>query len=94
MSIAGDTHTAVGRTQRKTRHSDFLTECVEICKSGDRDAIGRLSGRMEAYLRENCTPEKLQERIDTSVRQIQSGEMMTADEADEAIRRDLPWLRF
>ena len=48
---------------------------------------------MEAYLRANSTPEKLLERINISEKQIQCGEVMTAEEADEAIRRDLPWLR-
>lgn len=33
------------------------------------------------------------ERIAVSEQQIQRGEVMTAEEADEAVRRALPWLR-
>ena len=51
------------------------------------------SRRMEAFMRENSTMERLMERIAVSEQQIQRGEVMTAEEADEAVRRALPWLR-
>ena len=50
------------------------------------------SRRMEAFMRENSTRERLMERIAISEQQILRGEYMTADEADEAVRRALPWL--
>ena len=48
---------------------------------------------MRSWMREENTMERRLERIDWSLEQIRRGEYMTAEEADEAVRRALPWLR-
>ena len=72
---------------------DFIAESNRIHETGDTAARKDLSRRMEAFMRENSTRERLMERIAISEQQIQRGEVMTAEEADEAVRRALPWLR-
>lgn len=72
---------------------DFVAESNRIHETGDTAARKDLSRRMEAFMRENSTRERLMERIAVSEQQIQRGEVMTAEEADEAVRRALPWLR-
>lgn len=71
----------------------FVAESNRIHETGDTAARKDLSRRMEAFMRENSTRERLMERIAVSEQQIQRGEVMTAEEADEAVRRALPWLR-
>ena len=76
------------------RHIDeFIAESNRIHETGDIAARKDLARRMEAFMRENSTRERLMERIAISEQQILRGEYMTADEADEAVRRALPWLR-
>ena len=73
--------------------NEFLAESIRIYETGDVAARKKLSQRMEAFMREENTMERRLERINWSLEQIRRGEYMTAEEADEAIRRDLPWLR-
>ena len=77
----------------KRQMDEFIAESIRIHESGDTAARKDFSRRMEAFMRENSTKERLMERIAVSERQIQRGEVMTAEEADEAVRRALPWLR-
>lgn len=77
----------------KRQMDEFIAESIRIHESGDTAARKDFSRRMEAFMRENSTKERLMERIAVSERQIQRGEVMTAEEADEAVRRVLPWLR-
>lgn len=77
----------------KRQMDDFVAESIRIHESGDTAARKNFSRRMEAFMRENSTMERLMERIAVSEQQIQRGEVMTAEEADEAVRRALPWLR-
>lgn len=72
---------------------EFIVESNRIYETGDTTARKDLARRMEAFMRENSTRERLMERIAISEQQIRRGEYMTADEADEAVRRALPWLR-
>ena len=72
---------------------DFIAESNRIHETGDTAARKDLSRRMEAFMRENSTRERLMERIAISEQQIREGKVMTAEEADEAVRRALPWLR-
>ena len=72
---------------------EFIAESNRIYETGDTAARKDLARRMEAFMRENSTRERLMERIAISEQQILRGEYMTADEADEAVRRALPWLR-
>lgn len=72
---------------------EFIAESNRIYETGDTAARKDLVHRMEAFMRENSTRERLMERIAISEQQIRRGEYMTADEADEAVRRALPWLR-
>ena len=72
---------------------EFIAESNRIYETGDTAARKDLSRRIEAFMRENSTRERLMERIAVSEQQIQRGEYMTAEEADEAVRRALPWLR-
>ena len=72
---------------------EFIAEGNRIYETGDTAARKDLARRMEAFIRENSTRERLMERIAISEQQIRRGEYMTADEADEAVRRALPWLR-
>ena len=72
---------------------EFITESNRIYQTGDVAARKDLTRRMEAFMRENSTRERLMERIAISEQQIRRGEYMTAEEADEAVRRALPWLR-
>ena len=72
---------------------EFIAESNRIHETGDIAARKDLARRMEAFMRENSTRERLMERIAISEQQILRGEYMTADEADEAVRRALPWLR-
>ena len=72
---------------------EFIAEGNRIYETGDTAARKDLARRMEAFMRENSTRERLMERIAISEQQIRRGEYMTADEADEAVRRALPWLR-
>ena len=72
---------------------EFIAESNRIYEAGDTAARKDLTRRMEAFMRENSTRERLMERIAISEQQIRRGEYMTADEADEAVRRALPWLR-
>lgn len=72
---------------------DFIAESLRIHESGDAAARKDFSRRMEAFMRENNTMERRLERIDRSLEQVRRGEVMTAEEADEAVRRALPWLR-
>ena len=72
---------------------EFIAESNRIYETGDTAARKDLARRMEAFMRENSTRERLMERIAISEQQIRRGEYMTADEADEAVRRALPWLR-
>ena len=71
---------------------EFIAEGNRIYETGDTAARKDLARRMEAFMRENSTRERLMERIAISEQQIRRGEYMTADEADEAVRRALPWL--
>lgn len=71
---------------------EFIAESNRIHETGDIAARKDLARRMEAFMRENSTRERLMERIAISEQQILRGEYMTADEADEAVRRALPWL--
>lgn len=77
----------------KRQMDDFVAESLRIHESGDTAARKDFSRRMEAFMRENSTMERLLERIAVSEQQIQRGEVMTAEEADEAVGRALPWLR-
>ena len=77
----------------KRQMDDFIAESLRIHESGDAAARKDFLRRMEAFMRENSTMERLMERIAVSEQQIQRGEVMTAEEADEAVRRALPWLR-
>lgn len=77
----------------KRQMDNFIAESIRIHESGDTAARKDFSWRMEAFMRENSTMERLMERIAVSEQQIQRGEVMTAEEADEAVRRALPWLR-
>ena len=72
---------------------EFIAERNRIHETGDIAARKDWARRMEAFMRENSTRERLMERIAISEQQIRRGEYMTADEADEAVRRALPWLR-
>ena len=72
---------------------EFIAEGNRIYEPGDTAARKDLARRIEAFMRENSTRERLMERIAISEQQILRGEYMTADEADEAVRRALPWLR-
>ena len=72
---------------------DFVAESNRIHETGDTAARKDLARRMEAFMREENTMERRLERIDWSLEQIRRGEYMTAEEADEAVRRALPWLR-
>lgn len=72
---------------------EFIAESNRIYETGDTAARKDLTRRMEAFMRENSTRERLMERIAISEQQIRRGEYMTAEEADEAVRRALPWLR-
>ncbi len=72
---------------------EFIAESNRIYETGDTAARKDLARRMEAFMRENSTRERLMERIAISEQQIRRGEYMTAEEADEAVRRALPWLR-
>ena len=77
----------------KRQMDDFVAESLRIHESGDTAARKDFSRRMEAFMRENNTMERRLERIDRSLEQVRRGEVMTAEEADEAVRRALPWLR-
>lgn len=77
----------------KRQMDDFIAESIRIHESGDAAARKDFLRRMEAFMRENNTMERRLERIDRSLEQIRRGEVMTAEEADEAVRRALPWLR-
>ena len=72
---------------------EFIAESNRIYETGDVAARKDLTRRMEAFMREHSTRERLMERIAISEQQIRRGEYMTAEEADEAVRRALPWLR-
>ena len=72
---------------------EFIAESNRIYETGDVAARKDLTRRMEAFMREENTMERRLERIDWSLEQIRRGEYMTAEEADEAVRRALPWLR-
>lgn len=72
---------------------EFIAESNRIYETGDTAARKDLARRMEAFMRENSTRERLMERIAISEQQIRRGEYMTAEETDEAVRRALPWLR-
>lgn len=72
---------------------EFIAESNRIYETGDTAARKDLTRRMEAFIREENTMERRLERIDWSLEQIRRGEYMTAEEADEAVRRALPWLR-
>ena len=72
---------------------EFIAESNRIYETGDVAARKDLTRRMEAFIREENTMERRLERIDWSLEQIRRGEYMTAEEADEAVRRALPWLR-
>ena len=77
----------------KRQMDDFVAESLRIHESGDAAARKDFSRRMEAFMRENSTRERLMERIAVSERQLQSGVVLPAVEADAAVRRALPWLR-
>lgn len=77
----------------KRQMDDFVAESLRIHESGDAAARKDFLRRMEAFMRENNTMERRLERIDRSLEQVRRGEVMTAQEADEAVRRALPWLR-
>lgn len=77
----------------KRQMDEFIAESIRIHESGDTAARKDFLRRMEAFMRENNTMERRLERIDRSLEQIRRGELMTAEEADEAVRRALPWLR-
>lgn len=77
----------------KRQMDDFVAESLRIHESGDAAARKDFLRRMEAFMRENNTMERRLERIDRSLEQVRRGEVMTAEEADEAVRRALPWLR-
>ena len=72
---------------------EFIAESNRIYETGDTAARKDLARRKEALMRENSTRERLMERSAISEQQIRRGEYMTAEEADEAVRRALPWLR-
>lgn len=72
---------------------EFIAEGNRIYETGDTAALKDLARRMEAFMRKENTMERRLERIDWSLEQIRRGEYMTAEEADEAVRRALPWLR-
>ena len=77
----------------KRQMDDFVAESLRLHESGDAAARKDFSRRMEAFMRENNTMERRLERIAISEQQIREGKVMTAEEADEAVRRALPWLR-
>ena len=77
----------------KRQMDEFIAESIRLHESGDTAARKDFSRRMEAFMRENNTMERRLERIDRSLEQVRRGEVMTAEEADEAVRRALPWLR-
>lgn len=77
----------------KRQMDEFIAESIRIHESGDTAARKDFLRRMEAFMRENNTMERRLERIDRSLEQIRRGELMTAEEADEAVKRALPWLR-
>ena len=89
ISQSGDEANAA----RKRLMNEFLAESIRIYEIGNVESRKELSLRMEAFMREENTMERRLERIERSLEQIRRGEYMTAEEADEAIRRDLPWLR-
>ena len=72
---------------------EFIAESNRIYETGDTAARKDLARRIEAFMRKENTMERRLERIDWSLEQIRRGEYMTAEEADEAVRRALPWLR-
>ena len=60
---------------------EFIAEGNRIYETGDTAARKDLARRMEAFMRENSTRERLMERIAISEQQIRRGEYMTADES-------------
>lgn len=86
-------HTKEKAAAWRRQIDEFIAESNRIYETGDTAARKDLARRMEAFMRENSTRERLMERIAISEQQIRRGEYMTADEADEAVRRALPWLR-
>ena len=76
-------------------HPDSVNQSMEESAAAWRRQIDEFiaEGNRIAFMRENSTRERLMERIAISEQQIRRGEYMTADEADEAVRRALPWLR-
>ena len=86
-------HTKEKAAAGRRQIDEFIAESNRIYETGDTAARKDLARRMEAFMREENTMEHRLERIDWSLEQIRRGEYMTADEADEAVRRALPWLR-
>ena len=87
----GEPEVAYARRSRKPRMRKGISQPDGVNQS--MEARKDLARRMEAFMRENSTRERLMERIAISEQQILRGEYMTADEADEVVRRALPWLR-
>ena len=86
-------HTKEKAAAWRRQIDEFIAEGNRIYETGDTAARKDLARRMEAFMREENTMEHRLERIDWSLEQIRRGEYMTAEEADEAVRRALPWLR-
>ena len=86
-------HTKEKAAAWRRQIDEFIAESNRIYETGDTAARKDLARRMEAFMREENTMEHRLERIDWSLEQIRRGEYMTAEEADEAVRRALPWLR-
>ena len=86
-------HTKEKAAAWRRQIDEFIAESNRIYETGDTAARKDLVHRMEAFMKEENTMEHRLERIDWSLEQIRRGEYMTAEEADEAVRRALPWLR-
>ena len=86
-------HTKEKAAAWRRQIDEFIAESNRIYETGDTAARKDLARRMEAFMRKENTMERRLERIDWSLEQIRRGEYMTAEEADEAVRRALPWLR-
>ena len=86
-------HTKEKAAAWRRQIDEFIAERNRIHETGDIAARKDWARRMEAFMREENTMERRLERIDWSLEQIRRGEFMRAEEADEAVRRALPWLR-
>ena len=84
------------KTHNKSSKSDIQKEweeCLRIYRSGDAASRSALIPRMEQWIRNHSTQERIQSGLQQSLATVGERKVYTEEEADKELRRVFSWLK-